>query len=232
MNFNPTVRNRPTIYSARTSRLALPRRLLATVLRCLVPLGVCLCLLLPASAADTIVLYVDCSGSMAGRKAKAAMEGAKLAMAMAGDSTISIVAFSEVAVAGTFSIPRDRDQAIKWVDSFHIDGSTNYIAALKAVELPAGAVGIFLSDGEPNTGGDPREILDYLKAHTKGTLHTISVGCPAGSEAERLLTQMAAIKGGSFTRRRGRRRIVGADYGAPGRQRRALSLLPARSRED
>ena len=162
-----------------------------------------LALYLPLSEiarADTIVIYVDCSGSMAGTKAKAATEGAKLAIAMAPSSTISIVAFNEVAVAGTFSIPPDREAALKWVQSFRIDGSTNYTAALKAADLPAGAVGIFISDGEPNTGGGSSEILDYLKTHTKGTLHTISVGCPAGSTAEGLLMQMAAIKGGSFTR--------------------------------
>ena len=49
-------------------------------------------------------------------------------------------------------------------------------------------------------GGPTSAVLDALKKHVKGRLHTVSVGCPAGSAAEGLLTQMAALTGGGYTR--------------------------------
>ena len=189
------------------SRIAAPPRpprlwiiSLLMVKRVLLPLGLWAIFLMQHVNANTTVLFVDCSGSMQGPKSTAAKEGAKLMVAMAEEGTeLVIVAFNDMAAAQKFSMARDREAAKRWIDTFRIDGSTDYLAALQAAQLPAGAQGIFLSDGEHNAG-PAIQVLDFLKAHAKGRLHTISVGCPAGSEAESLLTQMAAITGGSFAR--------------------------------
>jgi len=158
-------------------------------------------LLVRLAHAETVYVFVDCSGSMQGKKATAAKEGAKLMMAMAEESTeFVVVPFNESAVVGRFTMGRDREAALKWVDSFRIDGSTNYIAAIQSADIPAKAQGLFVSDGEHNTGGPTSAVFEAVKKHVKGRLHTVSVGCPAGSPAEGLLTQMAAITGGGYTR--------------------------------
>ena len=158
-------------------------------------------LLTQAAQADTVFVFVDCSGSMQGKKATAAKEGTKLMLAMAEESTeFVIVPFNESAVVGRFTMSRDRESAIRWVNSFQVAAGTNYVAAIEAADLPANAQGLFISDGEHNTGGPTSAVFDALKRHAKGRLHTISVDCPAGSAAEGLLTQMAALTGGGYTR--------------------------------
>ena len=93
--------------------------------------------LVQAARAETVYVFVDCSGSMQGKKATAAKEGVKLSMAMADESTeFVIVPFNETAVVGRFTMNRNREAAMNWVDSFRIDGSTNYIAAIQAADIP------------------------------------------------------------------------------------------------
>jgi hypothetical protein len=152
-----------------------------------------------AAHGAAIHVYVDCSGSMAADgKSQAAREGAKLFVAMGENSSdLVIVPFNHTALIGKFSMPRDRDMALKWIDAFRADGGTDYLTALKVAELPPAAEGVFLSDGGPNS--PPAEIFQFLKAHCKGKLHTVAIDCPAGSPPEKLLMEMAALTGGSFT---------------------------------
>jgi len=156
----------------------------------------------PLSCADmTMVIYMDVSGSMAGSNKSAAVKnGVKSVMGMAQLSKVAVVYFSDYASKRAFALPDELSAAKSWIDSLRIGGNTNYTAALKAAELPAGAAGIFLSDGMPTAGGERKEILDYIKTHIGGTLYTVAIDVPAGSSAERLLRDMAAATGGNYTR--------------------------------
>lgn len=154
--------------------------------------------------AAKVNFYIDTSGSMANNKLKAAVEGAKLFVALADRSdTIQIVAFSRSAKQSPpfqMANPEAREDACKWLDGLHASGGTKYLNALKAVSIKSATVGVFLSDGEPSD--DSAKILQFVDASMADRLrlHTIAVGCKIGTPAQLLLADMAARTTGSHAR--------------------------------
>jgi hypothetical protein len=146
-----------------------------------------------------VSLYLDTSGSMAGKRAQAMTQAAKLLLAtLDHNQEVVIVPFNHAARASRFSLatPLERDAAMRFIDSLVINGGTDYLYALKAGKLPAGTPGIFLSDGEHN--GDPAPVLAYVKKEKPGPLFTVAIEAPA--KADKLLTEMAALTGGNHVR--------------------------------
>lgn len=147
-------------------------------------------------------LVVDRSGSMAGDKLRAAVEGGKLFTAILpqGDA-VRLVAFDGAASSATFRIDSSggRDQALRWLDKLSARGGTDYLTALQAITESPSAI-VFLSDGEH--GGSPEAVLELVQRRFVGrtTIHTIAIQTVASSPAEKLLVDMAAATGGTFTR--------------------------------
>ncbi|MCH7727288.1 MAG: VWA domain-containing protein, partial [Planctomycetes bacterium] len=147
-------------------------------------------------------LFLDCSGSMAGGKAKALKESAKLAVACLDDKCLlTIVAFNSSAkVSPVFSMRKadDRTAAKNWIDQIQTGGGTDYLAALKATALPKGVTSIWISDGAHN--GRPEPVEQFVNKHVRSTIYTVAVECAPSSPAENLMTRMAVLSGGSFVR--------------------------------
>lgn len=151
----------------------------------------------PPARPGTVALVLDCSGSMAGKRAQAMKEGAKLAAAILDSQCeLLVIDFHTIARSSKFPLrtPEQRVVAMKHIEQLKIGGGTDYLAALQAAKLAPGTPIVFLSDGEHN--GDPGPVLDYIRVQRLGPLHTIAVEAPP--EAARLLADMAARTGGSM----------------------------------
>lgn len=145
-------------------------------------------------------VFLDRSGSMNdGRKAASMRESAKLLVATLPDQQeVVIIDFNHAAHNSRFSLGTwaGRQAAMKHIDGLHIEGGTDYLAALQASRLPPGTPAVFLSDGEHN--GDTSAVLAFMKVHRPGPLYTVGVEAPAA--ADKLLSQMAALSSGSHVR--------------------------------
>lgn len=152
-----------------------------------------------AKRLKAVTLHLDVSGSMKGRRAQSMFEAAKLCLAILDpDREVFIVPFNHAAKVRRFKLTSlaERQEAMRFIDDLPIDGGTDYLAALKAIQVPPGTPSIFLSDGEHN--GDPAQVLAFLKARKGAPLFTVAVEAPAS--ADKLLAEMAALTGGSHVR--------------------------------
>lgn len=163
----------------------------------------------PLAKPAQVAIFLDTSGSMAGARATAMKEAAKLAVAILdSEQEVVVVPFNHEARAISFSLRsiQERRVAMAYVDGLVINGGTDYLAALRAAKLAPSVPGIFLSDGEHN--GDATPVLQFLKANRPGPLYTVAIETPPS--AERLLKEMAALTGGNHVSVANSERLVTA----------------------
>ncbi len=172
----------------------------------------------PPSVPRETGLCLDRSPSMQGARFRAARQGAKLFINLLGDerlwclfTLLRTVGFAGDAVTDEFRLKDGRSEAMKWIDHLEHAPCTDYGAALKACRWGDETPIIILGDGE-QTIGSPQDVVDYVTNRLpRGvTLHTFAAGCQPGSEAERLLSRMAAMTGGSFAHIRDSEEMVRA----------------------
>lgn len=129
-----------------------------------------------------VVLVLDTSGSMAGRKIEQARSALRFVLDNLHDSDrFGIVAFDSVVrtFADQLMPASERASAREFVDRLQAQGGTNIAGALeRALRLADGEAGrpqliVFLTDGLPTVGpSDPREILRQAAA-VAGASHRV-----------------------------------------------------------
>lgn len=153
---------------------------------------------------DDYVEIIDVSKSMNDNdKLKHAAAGAELfAWVLQIKDSLSLIAFNNQAAShGPFSMETDLASVEQLTANLRASGGTDYLQALKALPLTENNThAVFLSDGAHI--GEPDDVINYVEQHLADqvTIHTISVGCPNGSNAERLLSRMAVVTDGSYSR--------------------------------
>lgn len=143
------------------------------------------------------VIILDCSGSMKGRKmAMAALATASLALSVGQEDEYAVVLFSEdSALVKPMRAPSPFRQVVRDVLSITPDGCTDLALALESglQELRRSQaekkVGILLSDGWKNMGGDPLAVARWFPR-----LHVL--GLPGGDPA--MCQQIAGVGKGRF----------------------------------
>src|SRR4051812_15160667 len=145
----------------------------------------------PPERSALVPAYLDTSGSMAGTRERALREATKLLTVLLDSrQELVLIDFNSTARSARFPLrtSAQRQAALAHIDALRIGGGTDYVAALKAVKLPADVPAVFVSDGEHN--GPAEQVLDHLQRHPTGPLFTVAVEAPP--EAKRLLAEMAA----------------------------------------
>ncbi|MEP3479758.1 MAG: VWA domain-containing protein [Fuerstiella sp.] len=157
-----------------------------------------------ATLAKDYVAVIDTSASMkADSKLKYAIAGVETFSALLQpDDTLHVISFNTSStIDGPFEMAEDREQLAKTTSRLRATGGTDYLQALQALAHSEGPIHtVFLSDGAHM--GEPDDVINYVEQHLADqvTIHTISVGCPKGSNAERLLSRMAVVTDGSHSR--------------------------------
>lgn len=182
----------------------------------------------PTEAAEPrdVVVVVDVSGSMAGRKmeqARSAVQG--LLAGLNSDDRFRLVAFSNgvhrLDTEWRAADPRSLDDARRWVGDLRADGGTNIDGALEAAfEVDPGRdrlpVVVFLTDGLPTVGEQDPDRITAAAEGRRGRYRVFAFG--VGHDVDtRLLDRLSDATRGT------------TQYVEPGEDvERALSLLAAR----
>ncbi|MGE3777161.1 MAG: hypothetical protein AB7F89_08260, partial [Pirellulaceae bacterium] len=141
----------------------------------------------------------DVSYSMASQgKLAALQETLKLPFTIL-NGTLHVITFADDAViegSHDLQLQDARRRAMAKYAGLATRSGTNYIAAIQKVRelrLAPGTKVVFISDGEPTTGGDREAILSAVKA---SGLTFCTVAVQAAPAAKSLLTEMAQLSGG------------------------------------
>jgi len=143
--------------------------------------------------AKDVILVLDRSGSMEGKKFQQAQDALKYVLEhLNPEDQFNIIAFSTgtLSYASSLRSASEAPDAMRWVDSLSAQGSTDInLALLEAVDLVEGqrpAMVIFLTDGLPTEGvTDTKDILRNLSAASPENVRLFAFG--VGYDVDTLL---------------------------------------------
>ncbi|MFZ5471845.1 MAG: FHA domain-containing protein [Myxococcota bacterium] len=151
-----------------------------------------------------LVLALDTSGSMAGRKLEHLVRSVELVVeALRPDDYIGVLCFSDDA---RVCAPLTKKSGWKrsWLGGLRADGSTHIEAGLqlaakmsKSSRIDARAAAVLLSDGQPTAGAtSPRELTAVVRAlRDQVSFSTLGYG---NDHSEQVLASIAEVGGGAY----------------------------------